>query len=329
MWTFSISLGILISGLLLAYYVVVAVKPRVARPTLGEADHMRIRELEQDLMKHVRSLALDIGPRSMWDPEGLARAASYIRETWRAQGYAVHDEEYRIDGDSCANLWIEQDRAVGPDRILVVGAHYDSVAGQPGANDNASGVAALLEVSKAVRGFETACRIRFVAFVNEEPPHFASHRMGSRVHVQGSKERGEDIFAMIALETLGCYTEAQGSQKYPFPFGLLYPSTGNFLTVVGNLSSRGLVVDVLGHFMRASDLPVEGVASPGFVPGVYWSDHWSFWRAGISAVMLTDTAPFRYRHYHSPLDLPDEINARGFARAVHGIEHIVRGLASN
>jgi Zn-dependent M28 family amino/carboxypeptidase len=183
-------------------------------------------------------------------------------------------------------------------------------------------------MSRAFKQEPPARAVRFVAFVNEEPPYFLTGQMGSRVHARQARRRGENILAMLSLETIGYYSNARGSQRYPFPFGLAYPSTGNFLAVVGNLPSRRLVVEFLHHFMSASDFPVEGVATFEWIPGINWSDHWSFWKEGYPALMLTDTAPFRYPEYHSKRDLPEKIVPREFARAAYGVIHAVRRLAA-
>jgi len=134
--------------------------------------------------------------------------------------------------------------------------------------------------------------------------------------------------AMVSLETLGYYSRERQSQHYPSPFGLFYPSTGNFVAVVGNLPSRKVVVEFLGHFMSETDFPVEGVATFGWIPGINWSDHWSFWKEGYPAVMLTDTAPFRYPYYHSRQDLAEKVSGAEFARAAHGIIGAIRRMAS-
>jgi Zn-dependent M28 family amino/carboxypeptidase len=213
--------------------------------------------------------------------------------------------------------------------IVVVGAHYDSVFGTPGANDNGSGVALLLEISRALKQRSLSRTVRFVAFVNEEPPYFFTEQMGSRVHARHARRRGDNIVAMLSLETLGYYADAPRTQSYPPPFGFLYPSTGNFLMVVGNLPSRRLAVEFLHHFMSVSDFPVEAVATFEWIPGIHWSDHWSFWKEGYPALMLTDTAPFRYAEYHTSRDLPEKVNGPEFARAAHGILHAVRRLADS
>jgi len=328
MWVY---IAILVGfALLLAigYRVMIDVKPKVTRPVPGEAARTEIEALERRLMEHVRVLGGTIGERNLYRPQALREAAHYIRRIWTEQGFPVTEESYEVAGQSCANLVVEQKGSGRPGEIVLVGAHYDSLIGTPGANDNATGVALLLEMSRAFKQEPPTRTVRFVAFVNEEPPFFLTGQMGSLVHARQARRRGENILAMLSLETIGYYSNARGSQRYPFPFGLAYPNTGNFLAVVGNLPSRPLVVDFLRHFMAASDFPVEGVATFEWIPGINWSDHWSFWKEGYPALMLTDTAPYRYPEYHSRFDLPERINPRQFARAAHGVIHAVRRLAT-
>ncbi|MHC4320424.1 MAG: M28 family peptidase, partial [Planctomycetota bacterium] len=167
----------------------------------------------------------------------------------------------------------------------------------------------------------------FLCFVNEEPPYFQTANMGSRVYARRCRQRGEDITAMICLETIGYYSDEKGSQNYPPPLGLLYPSTGDFIALVGNYGSRALVRQVVESFRRHAQFPSEGAAMPGVLPGIGWSDHWAFWKEGYSAVMVTDTAPFRYPHYHQSTDTPDKIDYERMARVVEGMEAVVRELA--
>lgn len=279
-------------------------------------------------MSHVHVLGGVIGERHLDRPNALRGAAAYIRTAWARDGLSASEEPFEVGGQSVMNLVVEQRGVSRPQEIVVVGAHYDSAPGTPGANDNGTGVALLLEMARVLKDEALPRTIRYVAFVNEEPPHFFSERMGSRVHARRARQRGDNIVAMASLETLGYYAAADGTQRYPFPFGFFYPRTGNFLAVVGNLRSRGLVVEFLRHFMAATPFPVEGAATFEWIPGINWSDHWSFWKEGYPAIMLTDTAPFRYPEYHGPRDLPDRITAPEFARAAHGIIQAVRGLAN-
>jgi Zn-dependent M28 family amino/carboxypeptidase len=304
------------------------VKPAVTRPGMTAADRAEIAALEPRLMAHVKVLGGTIGKRHLARPEALRTAADYIRATWVSQGFTVATEPFQVNGRPCENLVVEIRGTETPQEIVLVGAHYDTAPGTPGANDNGSGVALLLEISRLLKESRPSRTLRFVAFTNEEPPHFFTSDMGSRVHAKAARARGENIVAMLSLETIGYYSDAPGSQSYPFPFGLLYPSAGNFLAVVGNLPSRSLVIDFLRAFMEATDFPVEGIATFEMIPGINWSDHWAFWKEDYPALMLTDTAPFRYPHYHVPDDTPDKLTGPAFARASHGILRAVQRLVS-
>jgi Zn-dependent M28 family amino/carboxypeptidase len=211
--------------------------------------------------------------------------------------------------------------------VIVVGAHGDSVDGAVGANDNGSGVAAVLELARLFREAKPARTLRLVAFVNEEPPFFKTEQMGSRVYARRSKARGENVVAMFSLETIGYYSDRPGSQRYPFPLGFFYPSTGNFIAFVSNLSSRALLHEVLASFRRHAEFPSESVAAPAFIPGVDWSDHWSFWKEGYPALMVTDTAPYRYPYYHTVQDTPDKVDYERAARVATGLQGMLSELA--
>ena len=197
-----------------------------------------------------------------------------------------------------------------------------------GANDNASGVAALVEVARLLVAKPLARSVRFVAFVNEEAPFFYTLDMGSHRYARRAHERGDNITAMLSLETIGYYSDAPGSQHYPFPFSFFYPDTANFIGFVGNLSSRSLVRCSLDAFRQYTPFPSEGLASPGWITGISWSDHWSFWQAGYPAIMITDTALFRYAHYHAPTDTPDKLDYNRTARVVNGLSYVVEVLAN-
>ena len=225
------------------------------------------------------------------------------------------------------NIEAELTGTVRADEILVLGAHYDSVEGCPGANDNGSGVAALLEVARALKASRQQRTIRFVAFVNEEPPFFQGPQMGSVVSARRSRVRGERIVGMLSLETIGYYTDAANTQEYPAPLNLLYPSTGNFIGMVSNVRSRQLLTRVATAFRAATRFPIQSAVAPASLPGVGWSDHWAYWQEGYPAVMLTDTAPYRYPHYHTVHDTPDKLRYPQFAQVVAGIVQATRSLA--
>jgi Zn-dependent M28 family amino/carboxypeptidase len=283
--------------------------------------------IHDNLRHHVGVLAGRIGERNVWHPEELAAAARYIHDTLEDWGYAVRAQSFESRGQTLQNLEVELPGDDAPQEIIVLGAHYDSIAGTPGANDNASGIAALLEIARLLAGNTYPRSVRLVAFANEEPPFFYSEEMGSNVYATRSRRRGEQIKAMLALETIGYYTDQPASQQYPFPFRFFYPDTGNFIGFVGNLSSRHLVRRALGAFRAATAFPSEGVAAPGWIMGVHWSDHWSFWQAGYPAIMITDTALFRYPHYHAATDTPEKLDYRSLARVTRGLADVAAELA--
>ena len=288
----------------------------------------KLTALADELRRDVAELAGRIGPRDLLDrPRELAQAADYIEAEFRAAGYRVDRQEYQVSGSTCGNLEVEIPGTARPEEIVIVGAHYDTVIGTPGANDNASGVAAVLALARRFSGRKTGRTVRFLAFANEEPPYFQTGQMGSRVYARRCRRRNENVTAMLSLETIGYYDDAPGSQQYPPPLSMFYPSQGNFIAVVGNIRSRDLVREVVGAFRRHERFPCEGGALPAAVPGVGFSDQWSFWQEGYPAVMVTDTAMFRYPHYHQPEDTLDKIDFQRTARVVRGLAAVIAVLA--
>lgn len=232
-------------------------------------------------------------------------------------------------GVRCANLEAARPGTIRPDDILLIGAHYDSVRGCPGANDNGSGVAAMLEISRRFAGLAPAITVRFVAFANEEPPSFHTDQQGSVVYAQAARARGDAIRLMVSLETIGCYLDAPGSQRYPPLFRHFFPDRGNFLGLVSDFRSGRALRRMARIFRRHSDFPLEHVATFRWVPGVAWSDHLSFWRQGYRALMVTDTAFYRYRYYHTPEDTPDKLNYPAFERATDGLFRCFAAMAAD
>ncbi len=283
-------------------------------------------EMADRLRGHVETLCRHPAGRNHVEKDGLAGARDYIAAQFEAAGYEVEYQFYPVGDDQFANIEVTRRGGTLADEIVVVGAHYDAVMGSPGANDNGSGVAALLELAKQFSAAEPARTIRFVAFVNEEPPHFYYDTMGSAVYARAAAARRDKIVAMFSLETIGYFRDEAGSQRYPFPFNLFYPDRGNFVGFVGNLRSRKLVRRSLGAFRAQANFPSEGVAAPAFVPGVDWSDHRSFWQQGYPALMITDTAPYRYPYYHSVQDTPDKVEYDKMVPLVRGLEAMLRQL---
>jgi Zn-dependent M28 family amino/carboxypeptidase len=283
--------------------------------------------LRDQLKAHVLVLAGAIGERNVRRYQALNAAADYVSQQFREIGYTVREQTFAVEGKTVKNFEAELRGKLQPQEIIVFGAHYDSVAGSPGANDNASGVAALLALARLANQQRFARTVRFVAFVNEELPYFQTRHMGSRVYARECAQRGERIAAMLSLETIGYYSDTERSQSYPFPFSFFYPNTGNFIAFVGNLGSRDLVREIVAVFRKHTQFPSEGVAAPGIIPGISWSDQWSFWEEGYRAVMVTDTAFYRYGQYHTLRDTPEIIDYERMTRVVAGLGHVLGGLA--
>lgn len=284
-------------------------------------------ELATRLSEHVRDLSETVGVRNV-DPVGsLEKTEDYLRENLVQAGYTVNDQSYTVEGGTVRNLEVELVGSSSTAGIIVVGAHYDSVAGTFGADDNATGVAATLELARLLKPSRPRRTIRFVFFVNEEPPYFQTDEMGSLVYAHKLRRDAVQVSAMISLEMLGYYSDAPRSQKYPPLFSVLYPSRGDFIAFVGNTESRDLVRDATRRFRESTRFPSEGVAAPSNLPGVGWSDHWSFWQQGYPAIMITDTALFRNPYYHTFQDTAERLDFNKMARVVEGIRSVVETLA--
>jgi Zn-dependent M28 family amino/carboxypeptidase len=282
-------------------------------------------QLREALRRDVAHLAGTIGERNVVLEKSYAQAADFIEQSFRAAGYATERQTYVVDGVTCANVIAE--RRGASDGIVVIGAHYDTVDGSPGADDNTSGVAAMLALARHFATSQPRRTLRFVAFANEEPPYFMTEEMGSYVYAKRCRERHEKVVAMLSLETIGYYRDEANSQQYPAGLEHVYPTTGNFITFTGNLASRRLLHDCIGAFRAHATIPSEGGALPEGVPGVAWSDQWSFWRFDYPAIMVTDTAPYRNHNYHRASDTPETLDYDRFARVVNGLGYVVTALA--
>lgn len=279
----------------------------------------------------VEMLAAKVGKRSTLDPRGMAEAAKWVMGQMAARGYDAPGQTFVERNARTPNLeYILAPKAgsATPSEILVIGAHYDSFAGTPGADDNASGVAAVLELARRFAGQALAREVRFVFFVNEEPPCFQTPDMGSWVYAKACRAKNDKIVAMLSLEAIGFYTNEIGYQKYPPLVGALYPEEGNFIGFVGNLGSRSLTRRCVKVFRESVQFPSEGAALPGGIAGVGWSDHWAFWQEGYAGVMVTDTAPFRNPHYHLGSDKPATLDYDSMSRVLDGLERVVVDLAN-
>ena len=261
------------------------------------------RALAQRLRGHVEALA------SRERNADLETPARYIE---KALGERAASQHFTSGGRRVRNI----EAGAGD---IVVGAHYDTVPGSPGADDNASGVAVLIELAHLLR----ERKIRFVAFANEEVPYFLGPEMGSYVY---ARERGAGVKAMFSLEMLGYFRDAPGSQAYPAPLSLFYPDRADFIAFVGDLGAFSLVRRSIRLFRQHARFPSEGLAAPSLIPGVSWSDHWSFRKHGIPAVMVTDTAFYRYPHYHLPSDTPEKLDYERMARVTMGLAAMLKEL---
>ncbi|MEW5773343.1 MAG: M28 family peptidase [Thermodesulfobacteriota bacterium] len=284
------------------------------------------RDLALRLEAHVRALC-GLGPRTYARPGSLESAADWLAAGLEELGLAVERDAFTLLDREYANLVAEVRGHERPEEIVLVGAHYDTVRASPGADDNASGCAALLEMAREMAAAPHPRTLRLVFFVNEEPPFFMTPDQGSLRYAYDCRRRGDDIRAMLCLESLGYYRDEPGSQSYPFPLSLYYPDRGDFVAFVGNVASRDLARRMTALFRAACPFPSEGAALPGVFPGVSWSDHRSFWRAGYQAVMATDTVPYRNPHYHRPTDTPETLDYLRLARVTRGLAAVVRELA--
>jgi len=280
------------------------------------------------LRSHVQALAGTIADRSAARPGSFAASVRYIEGQLRALGYEPERQSFPEANPEFENIQGVLRGTAQPDRIIVVGAHYDTVGGCPGANDNASGVAAVLELARVFAGSPMQRTVRWGFFANEEPPYFQGPLMGSYVYAGRCRRGGEKIDAMISIETIGYYSDQPGSQQYPVGFHPGYPDRAEFLGFVSNVRSAGLLRRVVKAFREGTTLPSEGAAVPVGIPGVGWSDHWSFWQFGYSAVMVTDTALYRYPFYHTPQDTPEKLDYSRMALALPGLAAVTRELAS-
>jgi len=279
------------------------------------------------LKSRVWYLSETIGERNVFAYSSLQNAAQYIENSFQQMGYAVKSQEYTAHTQRVRNLIAVVPGSERPDEVIVVGAHYDTVDASPGADDNASGVAALLELARLLKDSHPPRTIKFIAFVNEEPPWFQTDSMGSLVYAKLARAHKENIIAAVSIESIGNFSDQKGSQQYPAGFGALYPDKGNYVSFVTHVGYRGLVRHAVRVFRETARFPSEGAAVPASITGVGWSDHWSFWQVRYPAIMVTDTAPFRNRNYHLPSDRAATLDYDRMARIVDGLKHVVLDIA--
>jgi hypothetical protein len=324
-------LAILIIIAICAYYVVsecrsLRMPSRSYSGPLQPLDNFQSR-VRDHLREHVTTLAQQIGERNLEHSDHLEAAAAYIRRYLEQNDYTVQEDSYVVRGKTVSNLFTFVGGPPKGKGIIVIGAHYDSVSGSPGADDNASGVAAVLELARILKDESPDHPIMLAFFPNEEAPFFQTEEMGS-LHLARTLERNsQQVAGMISIESVGYYSDQPHSQRYPSGFASFYPNTGNFVAFVSNLHSRVLLHSALAEFRSSTHFPSEGASLPSWVTGVSLSDQWSFWQAGFPAIMITDTPPFRNPHYHTATDAPDTLDYDRLARVVVGLKHVAMKLA--
>ena len=278
------------------------------------------------LKTHVQMLSETFAPRDYTNTENLDRAAAYIKQTFEQTNGRVSEQPYKANGRSYRNVIASFGRE--SNERIVIGAHYDVCMPLPGADDNASGVAGLLELAPLLGQSELPIQVELVAYTLEEPPFFRSEAMGSAVHAASLKQQGLTVRAMFSLEMIGYFSDEPGSQKFPNPIlKLFYPSRGNFIAVVGNFGQIGLVRKVKRAMRSTTLLPVHSITAPGWLPGIDFSDHLNYWQQGYPAVMITDTSFYRNEHYHTAEDTLEKLDYNRMAKVVQAIHATILELS--
>jgi Zn-dependent M28 family amino/carboxypeptidase len=282
-------------------------------------------EIRQRLRQHLQYLSVSLGERCIFRPQNLKAAEDYVAREFESLGYPVRRQAFICERVEVANVIVGHP---DPRGYYLLGAHYDTVAETPGADDNASGVAVLLEVARLTRGAPTPKPWAFVGFTTEEPPVYFTPYMGSRVYAKEARKNRENLLGMLCLESVGYFVQEPNSQQIPLALKFLgYSTTGNYLGLVANWHSRPLLQKLEKALQAGSSLPVSSLAVPlggSFIPETRLSDHANFWDEGYQAVMLTDTAFLRNPNYHTPSDTIDTLNLDAMVDLTLGLAHFVR-----
>lgn len=276
----------------------------------------------------VTTLSVDYPSRHGSRPDVLLASADFVEKELSALGYTVESQAYDSHGVRVRNLEVQKKGRNSSRPSIVIGAHYDTVLGTPGADDNATGIAGLIELARQLKGYSSNHTIRMVAFPHEEPPYFYTHLMGSRQYARQLREKRENVLVMLSLEMLG-YAGPEYKQIYPAPLMRLigrYPKYGDFIALVGNVRSLAMMSVVRRAMRERCKIGVETLSAPGFIPPLFLSDHSSFWKAGYPALMVTDTAFLRNPHYHRESDTVETLNFEFFAEVVDGVYAAVLSL---
>jgi len=281
-----------------------------------------LRTIRRNLFRHVEMLSKQIGERNIKNYSNLHQAYNYILTTMRKSSFQVTDFMYHHEQRDFHNIVASKIGQQYPEEIVIIGAHYDTVNNSPGADDNASGIAAILELIRLLNFYENKRTIRFVAFTLEEPPFYGTAQMGSQVYAQLCKQHNENIIMMVSLEMLAYFTKKKKSQQYPLPeMAKTFPDQGNFIAIIGDVKSGLVVKKLTTLFQQYSSHHVQSLISHQSVPGVNLSDHVSFWKEGYKALMITDTAFYRNPHYHKSNDTIDKLDFKSYAQIVSGLQY--------
>ena len=317
----------ILAGVAVLFLLVFVLVLALAQPIFFRPAKRPVPTVDADRLRtHVVNLSERFSPRSVEHPQNLQQAARYIAEEFARAGAAVSEQPYQVEGRLYRNVIARFGEERG--ERIVVGAHYDAFAGLPGADDNASGVAGLLELAHLLSKTQLPRRVELVAFALEEPPVFRGPSMGSLQHARWLKEQKIKVRAMLSLEMIGYFSDAHDSQKYPLPgLSLIYGKQGNFIVVAGRFNDESLVRRVKRAMTSANDLPVHSINALSMIPGIDWSDHASYWQQGYSAAMITDTSFYRNPHYHTANDVAATLDYPRIAQVVQQVYAAVLDLA--
>ncbi|CAA6676732.1 MULTISPECIES: M28 family peptidase [unclassified Lentimonas] len=306
--------------------VLLAIWGYLSQPTLAKGDPSNTVIDQQRLQDIVKKLSIDFHPRNYRSTKNLEATVAYIQQHFESAGGMVTLQSFEVSGHTYKNVRCHFGNTDAPK--LIIGAHYDSHDQTPGADDNASGIAGLIELAYLLGENAPDGNFELVAYPLEEPPFFGSNYMGSHFHAKSIHDEGQAVAGVIVLEMIGYFTDEFGSQDYPTPlFKLIYPNTGNFIAVVGKMDQRAFTKKVKVGMKGVNDLPIESINAPAGIPGIDFSDHRNYWEFGYDAVMITDTAFYRNTAYHEANDTWDRLNYEKMGQVVEGVYSTVVQLA--
>lgn len=300
-------------------------------PTLESKGRFDSAAIEKQLEADARHMCVDIGERNHLKRAALEESRRWIRERWESQGWQVHEQHFEVDGQDYANLEVELRGHKAPGQIVLVSAHYDTPAGSPGANDNASGMAVILGLGKLLRSARLDRTVRLVAFVNEEPPFFGTHKMGSYKYAERSRKRDEHIRVMISLDAVGIFKHEHGSQRLPFPFRAVYGDVGDYLAFLGDIGARHEMFRATRGFRKGTRLHIHAAVMPPIVKwseGIAWGDYSSFWKFAYHGVVVTDTGEYRTASHKAQDDTFDKLDFNALTSITIGMYSATVELAT-